>query len=79
MDDRPYRRKCGGDLETFALRDGNGVWHWASASIVGNEVVVRARGAERPTAVRYSWQSMTLGNLCDKDGFPASPFEMEVE
>ncbi len=64
-----------GGLAEFAIRDDSGNWHWAQAAIDGKDVVVWKDGVNKPTAVRYAYQSNPAkANLYNKEGLPASPF-----
>lgn len=71
----PTQEVQGDKLNRFTIRDRNGQWHWADAKIEGNTVVVTAEGVDKPTAVRYGYESNPVGaNLYNKEGLPASPF-----
>lgn len=70
----PVEAVDGGELRGFAIRDGDGKWHWAKARIEGHRVVVWSDQASQPTAVRYAYDSLTTGNLYSKECLPASPF-----
>ena len=70
----PVEEVKGGELKGFSIRDAKGDWHWAKAKIAGQQVVVWSDGVRRPTAVRYAYDSLTVGNLYNKDLLPASPF-----
>ena len=78
----PYTRVSpDSELEDFALRDADGNWHWADdAHIVGKDsVVVSSRGVYEPTAIRYAYRGFPMGNLYNKEGFPAAQFEAELK
>ena len=49
----------------------------ASATIVGNTVVVHAAGVKKPIAVRFGWHQEAEPNLSNKNGLPASPFRTD--
>lgn len=64
-----------GELAEFSIRDKDGKWHWAKATIDGADVVVWSESVSEPTAVRYAYQSNPAkANLYNKEGLPASPF-----
>ncbi len=64
-----------GELAEFSIRDKDGKWHWAKATIDKNDVLVWSEGVTAPTAVRYAYQSNPAkANLYNKEGLPASPF-----
>jgi len=78
--DRPYLRTspAGSQLEGFSIRGDDGRWHWASAVIEGDTVVVSHPAVSRPAAVRYAWGNLFFGNLYNGAGLPAVSFEAEV-
>lgn len=49
----------------------------ARAEIRGQQVVVWADEITQPAMVRYGWADYPTGNLFNKDGLPASPFETD--
>lgn len=52
----------------------------AAATIVGNQVIVYSAEITSPAFVRYAWADNPEGaNLFNKEGLPASPFEIEVK
>lgn len=64
-----------GELAEFAVRDKDGKWHWAKATIDKSDVIVWSDAVSEPTAVRYAYQSNPAkANLYNKEGLPASPF-----
>ena len=69
-----------GALKLFEVANAAGEWSPAEAAIAGKTVVVKVKGAERPTAVRYAFQISPVGcNLYNREGLPASPFVGKVE
>ena len=73
------RRSPGTQLEGFAVCGADGKWFWADeARIAGECVVVSCGKVAIPVKVRYNWSNFPLGNLFDKAGFPAAPFELTV-
>jgi sialate O-acetylesterase len=62
-------------LQWLSIRDENGQWHWADGKIDGSQLVVSAKGVEKPVAVRYAYTSQPLGHLLyNTDGMPVGPF-----
>lgn len=60
---------------TIAGEDKNFVW--ARAKIEGDKVIVWSDEVVNPVAVRYAWADNPDGaNLYNKEGLPASPFEV---
>ena len=71
------RRSPEAQLEGFALCGADGKWFWADeARIAGETVIVSSARVDVPVKVRYNWSNFPLGNLFDKAGFPAAPFEL---
>lgn len=67
-------------LAHFELADQSGVWHSATATIEGNEVVVHSDAIKNPRAVRYACSGAPKNaNLYNEAGLPASPFCSELE
>jgi sialate O-acetylesterase len=67
----------GEQLRGFAIAGTDRKFHWASARIDGNTVVVSSRDVPSPVAVRYAWADSPLCNLFNKEGLPASPFRTD--
>jgi sialate O-acetylesterase len=72
------RNRPGSPLEGFAICGEDRKWVWADAAIDGQTVLVSAPEVKQPVAVRYCWASNPTGNLYNKDGLPASPFQTDV-
>jgi sialate O-acetylesterase len=70
----PVKATPGAKLEAFSLRDDKGAWHWASATIDGDTVVLKSDKVVKPTAVRYAYDSLPKINFYNKEGLPAVPF-----
>ncbi len=67
-------------LQGFALADKSGRWHWATASIEGDEVVVWSDDVPEPTKVSYAYaNTRRWANLYNKDGLPALSFIDDVK
>ena len=58
----------------FEVAGKDGVFHSASAKLVGETVIVQAAGVTEPVSVRYAWANAPVATLFNKDGLPASPF-----
>jgi len=65
-----------GQLTGFAIRAADGEWHWAHAQIDGQRVMVWRDQVSKPTAVRYGYDLLTVGNQYNNDFLPASPFTL---
>lgn len=64
-----------GYLKGFELAGDDGVFHWAKASILKENVIVWSEKVLRPNALRYAWEDNPEdANLYNADGLPAIPF-----
>ncbi|MDP0499678.1 MAG: sialate O-acetylesterase [Verrucomicrobiota bacterium JB022] len=64
----------------FAVSGPDGRFVKAEARIEGDSVVVWSPQVASPTHVRYAWADTPLGaNLYNREGLPASPFEVNVD
>ena len=66
-----------GPLKGFAVAGADRKFVWADAEIKGNTVVVSSPQVPEPQAVRYAWAENPIGNLFNKEGFPASCFRTD--
>ena len=65
-------------LQHFAIAGADQVWHWAHASIKGDQVVVSSPEVPNPVAVRFAYTATPEKfNFYNKDGLPASPFKTD--
>jgi sialate O-acetylesterase len=69
--------KGGGSLKGFAIAGSDNRFVWADAEIHGDTVTVSSAQVSRPTQVRYSYAGNPIGNLVNREGLPASPFQTE--
>ncbi|MGN7204079.1 sialate O-acetylesterase [Pedobacter sp. SAFR-022] len=67
----------GKEVKGFAIAGSDGKFHWAEASIQGNNVIVSAPGVANPVAVRYAWADNPACNLVNSAGLPAVPFRTD--
>ncbi|GAB3636440.1 sialate O-acetylesterase [Hymenobacter arcticus] len=65
-------------LQGFAVAGADRQFHWATARLVGNEVVVKSAAVPAPVAVRYDWADSPTGNLYNQAGLPAVPFRTDT-
>ena len=68
-DDRP--------VTGFAIAGPDHVWHWATATIDGNSVIVSSDKVKFPVAVRYAWADNPACNLYNGAKLPAFPFRTD--
>jgi sialate O-acetylesterase len=66
-----------GALRGFAIAGADRKFHWASAIIEGDSVLISAPEVETPVAVRYAWADSPECNLFNAEGLPASPFRTD--
>ncbi|MCE9605422.1 MAG: sialate O-acetylesterase [Planctomycetia bacterium] len=67
-----------GKLTGFSIAGADKEFVAAEAEVVENKVVVKNPEVKAPKFVRYNWTDFPIGNLCNKDGFPASPFRVTL-
>ncbi len=76
--DGGLRAKSGAQLKGFTIAGADHKFYEATATIVGDEVVVSAPQVAFPLAVRYAWENdPEAANLCNAAGLPASPFRTD--
>ncbi len=69
----------GEGLGGFAIAGEDGKFVWAQAEISGKKVIVWHPQISEPQKVRYAWANTPEdANLYNKEGLPASPFEVEL-
>ena len=68
-DDRP--------VTGFAIAGPDHVWHWATATIDRNSVIVSSDKVKFPVAVRYAWADNPACNLYNGANLPAFPFRTD--
>ncbi len=65
-------------LARFSIAGSDKIWHWASAEIDGDSVLVSSPKVKDPIAVRYAYSMNPEGaNLYNRNGLPASPFRTD--
>jgi len=64
----------------FALAGKDGKFVWAQTKLEGNTVIVWSPEITAPVRVRYAWaDNPDNPNLYNREGLPASPFEMNID
>lgn len=67
-------------LKHFAIAGADKKFIWATAEIQKDKIVVWNNSIPKPVYVRYAWaDNPETANLYNKDGLPASPFEIKVK
>jgi sialate O-acetylesterase len=67
----------GKPLSDFTIAGADGSFQPATASVEGQDVVVRSDKVGKPAAVRFGWSDTAQPNLANKEGLPASPFRTD--
>lgn len=67
----------GGPLQGFSIAGSDRQFHWASAVIEGDSILVSSPEVVAPVAVRYAWADSPECNLFNAEGLPASPFRTD--
>lgn len=69
---------AGSELKRFEIAGEDKKFHWATAKIDGDKVVVSSPAVPKPLAVRYAWANNPTGcNLYNKANLPAVPFRTD--
>lgn len=72
--------KDGEPISEFAIAGKDKQFVWAKVKIEGDQVIVWSDEVEQPKFVRYAWANNPYNpNLYNKEGLPASPFEIIIE
>lgn len=67
-------------LRQFAIAGADKIFEWAQAIIVNGTLVVTCKNIPHPVYLRYAWSDNPDGaNLYNKEGLPASPFQIVPE
>ena len=66
-------------LTGFELAGADGKSSPADAKIDGNAVVVSGTAVSTPVEVRYDWKAYPQGNLYNKEGLSAPPFDAKLK
>jgi sialate O-acetylesterase len=69
--------KNGTALKGFEIAGADQKFHWAKATIQGNQVVVNSDAVASPVAVRYAWANNPPSTLYNGADLPASPFKTD--
>ena len=77
MDFELVKKAESGILCGFQIAGADRVWHWADATISGDEVIVSCPEVRHPLAVRYGWGANPVCNLFNSEGLPAWPFRTD--
>jgi sialate O-acetylesterase len=64
-------------LTSFAIAGTDRRFHWATARLEGNTLVLSSPQVLAPVAVRYAWSNNPLLLLYNHEGLPAAPFRTD--
>jgi len=67
----------GASPEEFSVAGSDRRWHWASARIEGDTIVVSSPAVPEPVAARYAWQSNPKATVYNGARLPAVPFRSD--
>lgn len=62
----------------FAVAGADRVFHWATARVEGNTIVLHSPAVQDAVAVRYAWADNPFITLYNTAGLPASPFRSDA-
>ena len=65
-------------IKGFALAGGDGKYFWANATIAGDTVLLHCAEVTKPVMVHYGYANHPVCTLFNRDGLPATPFEMKL-
>ena len=66
-----------GASRSFAVAGEDQKFHWADATIEGDEIVVSSKDVAKPVAVRYAWEDDPQVNVFNGAGLPMCPFRTD--
>jgi len=75
--DKGLKTPNGETLKGFAIAGLDHQFHWATAQIIGTDVILSYKDIENPIAVRYGWAANPVCNLFNSADLPASPFRTD--
>lgn len=61
----------------LSIAGADRVWHWATARLDGDTMVVSSPDVPEPVAVRYAWQANPKPTLFNAADLPAAPFRTD--
>lgn len=69
--------KASGLLKGFAVAGEDHQFHWATAEINNDQVILTAEGVKKPVAIRYAWADNPEATLYNEENLPAVPFRTD--
>lgn len=64
-------------LTSFAIAGADRKFHWATARLEGNTLILSSRQVPTPVAVRYAWSNNPIPLLYNHEGLPTAPFRTD--
>ena len=61
----------------FSVAGEDKVFHWASAVIKDNKIILTCKEVKKPVAARYAWANNPETNLYNQENLPAVPFRTD--
>lgn len=61
----------------FGIAGDDKVFHWATATVKDNTILLSASAVKHPVAVRFNWADSPPAILYNKEGLPATPFRTD--
>jgi sialate O-acetylesterase len=77
---KPYQPtiETNSPLALFSIAGTDGIWYWATATVVGDTLELASPSVAVPKKIAYAcWQNPVGVNLYNRDGLPASPFYVD--
>ncbi len=63
--------------KVFAIAGADQKWVWATPTVDGNSLVLRAPGVSKPVAARFGWSNFPRGNVYNGAGLPMAPYRSD--
>lgn len=61
----------------FAIAGRDKVFHWATARVDGEQIILTCPAVKKPVAIRYAWSDNPGVNLTNGDELPLAPFRTD--
>ena len=69
----------GNEVNDFEVMEKDGQWIEVKAKISGGDIELMLDGVSSPMGIRYAFRNNSIPNLFNKEGLPASCFEVVFE
>lgn len=67
------------ESNSFEVAGPDGVYRPATATAQGDTLLLTAGGVAEPRSIRYAWANSPRAALFNVEGFPASPFRLDIK